>query len=173
MWMNVLYLWYQRQLLTRFMSITWWRHQIETFSALLAICAGIHRSPVNSPHKGQWHGALIFFFDLSPNKRLSKQSWGWWFETPSRPLWRHRYALMETNVSYLWLLKAAATTVYVYQNEYLNLQQRIVCTAVNPRIQINTHVSTSKRNKCRVGIATRRPRFSTVSYNTILHAAWQ
>ena len=27
------------------------------------------------------------FFDL--NKRLSKQSWGWWFETPSRPLWRH------------------------------------------------------------------------------------
>ena len=32
----------------------------------------------------------FFFFDLRPNKRLSKQSWGWWFETPSRPLWRHR-----------------------------------------------------------------------------------
>ena len=29
------------------------------------------------------------FFDLRPNKRLSKQSWGWWFETPSRSLWRH------------------------------------------------------------------------------------
>ena len=29
------------------------------------------------------------FFDLSLNKRLSKQSWGWWFETPSRSLWRH------------------------------------------------------------------------------------
>ena len=29
------------------------------------------------------------FFDLHPNKRLSKQWWGWWFETPSRPLWRH------------------------------------------------------------------------------------
>ena len=29
------------------------------------------------------------FFDLRLNKRLSKQSWGWWFETPSRPLWRH------------------------------------------------------------------------------------
>ena len=40
--------------------ISWWRHQMETFSVLLAICAGIHRSPVNSPHKGQWHGALIF-----------------------------------------------------------------------------------------------------------------
>ena len=35
-------------------------HQMETFSALLAICAEIHRSPVNSPHKGQWHGALVF-----------------------------------------------------------------------------------------------------------------
>ena len=30
------------------------------------------------------------FFDLRLNKRLSKQSRGWWFETPSRPLWRHR-----------------------------------------------------------------------------------
>ena len=30
------------------------------------------------------------FFYLRPNKRLSKQSWGWWLKTPSRPLWRHR-----------------------------------------------------------------------------------
>ena len=28
------------------------------------------------------------FFDLRLNKRLSKQSWVWWFETLSRPLWR-------------------------------------------------------------------------------------
>ena len=28
------------------------------------------------------------FFDLRLNKRLSKQSWGWWFETLSFPLWR-------------------------------------------------------------------------------------
>ena len=27
------------------------------------------------------------FFDLRPNKRLSKQPWGWWFETPSWSLW--------------------------------------------------------------------------------------
>ena len=30
------------------------------------------------------------FFDLRRNKRLSKQPWGWWFETPSCSLWRHR-----------------------------------------------------------------------------------
>ena len=29
------------------------------------------------------------YFDLLLNKRLSKQWWGWWFETPSRSLWRH------------------------------------------------------------------------------------
>ena len=40
--------------------ITWWRHQMETFSALLALCAGNSPVPVNSPHKGQWRGALMF-----------------------------------------------------------------------------------------------------------------
>ena len=38
----------------------WWRHQMETFSALLAICAGNSRAPVNSSHKGRWRGALMF-----------------------------------------------------------------------------------------------------------------
>ena len=33
------------------------------------------------------------YFDLRPNKRLSKQSLGWWFETLSPPLWRHRNEL--------------------------------------------------------------------------------
>ena len=37
----------------------WWRHLMGTFSALLALCAGIHRSPINSPLKGQWCGALM------------------------------------------------------------------------------------------------------------------
>ena len=38
----------------------WWRHQMETFSALLAIWAGNSPGPVNSLHKGQWRGALMF-----------------------------------------------------------------------------------------------------------------
>ena len=33
---------------------------METFSALLAVCAENSPVPVNSPHKGQWHGALMF-----------------------------------------------------------------------------------------------------------------
>ena len=39
----------------------WWRHQMKTFSAFnWPFVRGIHRSPVNSPHKGQWRGALMF-----------------------------------------------------------------------------------------------------------------
>ena len=72
----------------------WWRHQMETFSALLALCAGNSPVPVNSPHKGQWRGALMFSVDLRLNKRLSKQPWGWWFETPSWSLWRQCNVLM-------------------------------------------------------------------------------
>ena len=41
---------------------SWWRHQMEAFSALLVICAGIQRSLVTYQHKGQWRGASIFFF---------------------------------------------------------------------------------------------------------------
>ena len=33
--------------------------------------------------------AELVLFDLRLNKRLRKQSWGWWFGTLSRPLWRH------------------------------------------------------------------------------------
>ena len=67
---------------------SWWRHQMETFSALLAICAG--NSPVTGEFLAQRPVTRSFgvFFDLRLNEGLSKQSWGWWFETPSLPLWR-------------------------------------------------------------------------------------
>ena len=71
------------------LTITWWRHQIETFSALLTICVG--NSPVTGELPAQRPVTRSFgvFFDMRPNKRLSKYSWGWWFKTSSRPLWRH------------------------------------------------------------------------------------
>ena len=68
----------------------WWRHQMETFSALLAICAGNSPIPGEFPTQRPVTQSFDVFFDLRLNKRLSKQSWGWWIETLSRPLWRHR-----------------------------------------------------------------------------------
>ena len=70
-------------------TTAWWRHQMETFSALLALCAG--NSPVTGEFPTQRPVTRSFdvFFDLRLNKPLSKHSWGWWFETPSRSLWHH------------------------------------------------------------------------------------
>ena len=72
---------------------------METFSVLLAICAG--NSPVPSDFHTQRPVTQSFgvYCELRPNKRLSKQLWGWWFETPSHPshpLWHH------CNDSELW-----------------------------------------------------------------------
>ena len=66
-----------------------WRHQMEFFSALLAICAG--NSPVTGEFPAQRPVTRSFavFLDLRLNKRLSKQWWGWQFGTPLRPFCRH------------------------------------------------------------------------------------
>ena len=50
-----------------------WKH----FPRYWPFVRGIHRSLIWS------------FFDLRPNKWLSKQWCGWWFVTLSSPLWRH------------------------------------------------------------------------------------
>ena len=63
---------------------------METFSALLAICAGNSPVPGDFPTQRPVTRSLDVFFVLRLNKRLSKQPWGWWFETPWRLLWRHR-----------------------------------------------------------------------------------
>ena len=114
--------------------ISWWRHQMETFSRHWPFVRGIHRSPVNSPHRGPVTRSFNVSFDLPMKKRLSKQWWGWWFETPSCPLWRHwmsswilhcldrQYwpdtvyfldiAIIQSHTSILW---TAVMWIYVFQ----------------------------------------------------------
>ena len=74
-------------------TFSWWRHQMETFSALLALCAGNSPVPGEFPTQRPVTRSFDVYFDLHPNKRLGKQSWGWWFETLSWSLWRHRNVL--------------------------------------------------------------------------------
>ena len=95
--------------------ISWWRHQLETFSALLALCAG--NSPVSGEFPSQRPVTRSFdvFFDLRLNKRLSKQSWDWWFETPSWPLWRHR------NVRSCLLVKYVCRQMYLFLDNHVFL----------------------------------------------------
>ena len=77
-------------------KFSWWRHPMETFSALLALCVG--NSTVTGEFLSQRPVMQDFgvFFNLRVNKRLSKQTKRWWFETPSLSLWRH------CNVETIW-----------------------------------------------------------------------
>ena len=61
---------------------------METFSALLSLCAGNSQVTGEFPSQRPVTRNFDVFFDMRLNKRLSKQSWGWWFETLSHPLWR-------------------------------------------------------------------------------------
>ena len=61
-----------------------WKH----FPRYWPFCAG--NSPVTGefPTQRPVMQSFDIFFDLRLNKRLSKQSRVWWFETPWHPLWR-------------------------------------------------------------------------------------
>ena len=87
--------------------MTWWRHQMDTFSALLAMCAGNSPAPVTSPHKGQWRGALMFSLICT---RIN----GWVNNGEAGDLRRHHahcdVTVMkkeQTQVSVLWVLYGA------------------------------------------------------------------
>ena len=85
---------------------------METFYALLALC--VENSTVTGEFLSQRPVTRSFdvFFDLCLNKGLSKQWWDWWFETPSRSLWRHcdgvllREGQYVGSVSMSWCLHA-------------------------------------------------------------------
>ena len=62
---------------------------METFSVLLAFCAGNSPVPGKFPAQRPLTRSFDVLFDLRLNKRLSKQSWGCWFETLSCSLWRN------------------------------------------------------------------------------------
>ena len=72
-----------------FMKMPWWRHQMKTISALLALWEG--NPPVTGGFPSQRPVTRSFdvSLDLRLNKRLNKQSRRKEFGTPLRALWRH------------------------------------------------------------------------------------
>ena len=63
-------------------SVIKWKH----FPRYWLFLRGIHRSPVDVPHKGQWRGALMFSLICAwANGSVIRR----WFATPSRLLWCH------------------------------------------------------------------------------------
>ena len=114
---------------------TWWRHQIETFSVLLALCLGNSMVTRKFPAQRPVTRSFGVFFDSRLNKRLSKQSR---FETSPRVLWRrcndeakmdtlcNHYQSMGINI----VTKSVAQEICVgfYLNEILVNQGRILAT---------------------------------------------
>ena len=67
------------------------------------------------------------FFDLRLNKRLSKQSWGWWFEMPSRPLWRH--CNVKKNATNFWCISSTKLhSVRVYMHAIFHIYGKYLHT---------------------------------------------
>ena len=89
--------WYQQtlQLSVVLFFSAWWRHQMETFSALLTICVGNSLVTGEFPAQRPVTRSFDAIFDLRLNEWLSKRSWGWWFEMSSRPLWRNSNVLIK------------------------------------------------------------------------------
>ena len=97
---------------------------METFSVSLAICAGNLLVSGEFPTQRPVTWSFDVFFDLHPNKLLGKEWWGWSFETPSFPLWRHcnanliLYVASSANTSHfkwLMLVKCLLTVVIMGQ----------------------------------------------------------
>ena len=76
---------------------SWWRHQMETFSALLALCAGNSPSLGTSPHKGQWRGALM-------SSLICAWINGWLNNREAGDLRRHR---AHYDVTVMWKIQPA------------------------------------------------------------------
>ena len=84
------------------------------FSVTGHLC-GEFTGPRWIPHTKASDAELWCFFDLCLNKRLRKQSRGWWFETLSWPLWRHRNIVAPAvkhhiNLNCMLVLDVAAAT---------------------------------------------------------------
>ena len=90
---------------------SWRRHQMQTFSVLLAFCAG--NSPVTGEFPTQRPVTRSFdiFFDLHLNQQLGKQWRLRWFETISRSVWR----LCDANLSRSFI---AHSTLYLNQRRF-------------------------------------------------------
>ena len=102
------------QLFTIFVT-SWRRHHMEKFPVLLALCAG--KSPVTGEFPSQRPVTRSFVVSLicALNKRSSKESWGWWFETPSRSLWRQ----CNVNIFFYFLNTDVGTLFYtIYCNRF-------------------------------------------------------
>ena len=113
-----------------FPQCRWNFYQNKKTSFIKLVCKYCLQNAGNSPVSGEFPTqrpvtrSYDVFFDLHPNKRLSKQWWGWWFETLLSPLWRHRNATKQsTNKPGAYCIDhslnhAIEFTMFCFRNNY-------------------------------------------------------
>ena len=133
-------------------NIKWWRNQMETFYALLALCAG--NSPVSGEFSSEMPVTRSFdvFCDLRLNTRLNKQSRHRRSETPSRSLWRHSNDISYM-VSSLYNLYVSIS-MYVFWFIKTNIQMISNTTMKNEKNVITSNYSIQTDIKSFVEFAT-------------------
>ena len=161
---------------------SWWRHQMETYSALLALCAG--NSPVTGEFPSQRPVTRSFdvFSDMRLDKRSSKQWRRRWFETPSRSLCRHCNVKLCNHPhicychehwslcrSFYWQRETIGDSYYYLEFIWLTLSRNGVDPCVTKKL-----VSWQLMDKHSVFISWRHPysRLSTIPFLMHLIDQW-
>ena len=106
---------------------------METFYALLALCAGNSSVTGEFPSQRPVAGSFGVFFGLCLNKRLSEQSRGWWFETLSNSLWCHcnvPRGRIPTIYIHLSVLKWQKTQMYFIFRKINSAWERLIETVL-------------------------------------------
>ena len=103
---------------------------------------GIHRSPVNSPHKGQWRWALVFSLICA---------WinGWVNNREAGDLKRHRAHYDVTVMKDLWSVRQQASTWLVANDDLLS-NERMETNLNEIRVKYETFLSIKCTWKCRL-----------------------
>ena len=123
--------------------MSWWRNQMETFSVLPAVCTEKNRSPVNSRHKSQWRGALMFSLICT---RIN----GWENNGEAGDLRRHRAhydatVMVIVDIACYWTLhghdfKAAVSLCILYEWKQGFIPSSSPCISSSPLL-ISLHLS--------------------------------
>ena len=113
--------------------------KMETFSALLTLCVANSQVTCEIPSQRPVTRSFDVFFGLHLNKRLSKQSWGWWFETPSRSRWRHL-----NDIKYKWRAKGTFSGFRCFISQQSIVREMRWLKSIVPKWNLTPEINGSK-----------------------------
>ena len=129
---------------------------METFSALLAICAGNSPVTVNSPHKGQWRGALMFSLICAwMNGLVNNREAGDLRRHPSHydvTVMKFISANVDCNMDFSWWKVVSCHEFGTFSLECLSKEQTLGHSVYNSRWWITHQIHTGLRPMCHLFI---------------------